>query len=134
MNLQRLIERYISYQRSLGLSFREDGYVLRAFGRARGRRASVASVRVRHVDAFLGKARPVTTNWFSKLSRLRYFFRYVVSRGYIASAPLPSVIPKWPSPFVPYIYTREELRCLLQATKLLGPKKRLLEPVTIRSA
>ena len=30
---------------------------------------------------FLGKARPVTKTWFTKLSCLRCFFRYAVSRG-----------------------------------------------------
>ena len=87
MNLQRLIEQYISFQQSLGSSFISDAALLRAFGRARGPRASVASVRVRHVEAFLGKARPVTRTWFTKLSCLRCFFRYAVSRGHIARDP-----------------------------------------------
>ena len=133
MNLQRLIEQYISFQRSLGSSFTSDAFILRAFGRARGVRASVASVRVEHVDAFLGKARPVTMTWFSKLSRLRCFFRYAVSRGYAATAPLPTVMPKRPSPFVPYIYTREELRRLLQVVDSHPQGTSILEPVTIRT-
>ena len=114
MNLQRLIERYISLQQSLGSPFATNARILRAFGRARGPRASVADVRLRHVDAFLGRARPVTQTWFTRLSYLRCFFRYAVSRGYIATAPLPTVMPKRPPSFVPYIYTREELCRLLQ--------------------
>jgi len=94
MNLQRLIEQYVSFQRSLGSSSIGDARILRAFGRARGPRVRVASVRVRHVDAFLGKARPVTKTWFNKLSCLRSFFRYAVSRGHITAAPLPTVMPK----------------------------------------
>ena len=61
MNLQHLIEQYISYQQSLGLSFITNAGILRAFGRARGPRASIASVRVQHVDAFLGRTRPKTS-------------------------------------------------------------------------
>jgi integrase len=133
MNLQRLIEQYISFQQSLGLSFTSEAFILRAFGRARGVRASIASVRVEHVDAFLGKARPVTMTWFGKLSRLRCFFRYVVSRGYAATAPLPTEMPKRPSPFVPYIYTREELRRLLQVVDSHPQGTSTLEPVTIRT-
>ena len=106
--------------------------LLRAFGRARGPRASVASVRVRHVDAFLGKARPVTRTWFTKLSCLRCFFRYAVSRGHITTAPLPTVMPKRPPAFVPYIYTREELRRLLQVVES-HPRSTALEPATIRT-
>lgn len=133
MNLQRLIEQYISFQQSLGSPFATNAAILRAFGRARGARASIAGVRVEHVDAFLGKARPVTATWFSKLSRLRGFFQYAVSRGYITTAPLPAVMPKRPPAFVPYIYSREELRRLLQAIKLLSHKNRVMEPVTIRT-
>lgn len=133
MNLQRLIEQYIAFQQSLGSSFTTSAFVLRAFGRTCGVRASIASVRLQHVDAFLGKTRPVTTTWFGKLGRLRSFFRYAVSRGYIAVAPLPTVMPKRPSPFVPYIYTREELRHLLQVIDSHPQGRSTLEPVTIRT-
>jgi len=132
MNLQRLIEQYISLQQSLGSPFATNARVLRAFGRARGPRASVADIRVRHVDAFLGKARPVTETWFTRLSYLRCFFRYALSRGYIATAPLPTAMPKYPPVFVPYIYTREELRRLLQTVES-HPRSTALEPATLRT-
>ena len=86
-----------------------------------------------HVDAFLGKARPVTRTWFTKLSCLRCFFRYAVSRGYITTAPLPTVMPKHPPAFVPYIYTREELRRLLQVIESYPRASSTLEPATIRT-
>ena len=133
MNLQRLIEQYISFRQSLGSPFTTDAFILRRFGRACGARASIAGVRVEHVDAFLGKAQPVTETWFSKLSRLRSFFRYAVSRGYMTTAPLPTVIPKHPPKFVPYIYTREELRRLIQAIEPHPHRNSTLEPVTIRT-
>ena len=132
MNLQRLIEQYISFQRSLGSAFIRDAEMLRAFCRTRGPRANVADIHVRHVDAFLGKARPVTKTWFNKLSCLRGFFRYAVSRGYVTAAPLPTVMPKRPPLFVPYIYTREELCRLLEMVE--SPRRKsILEPATIRA-
>ena len=133
MNLQRLIEQYISFQRSLGSSFITNAGILRAFGRDRGPRASVANVRVRHVDAFLGKARPVTKTWFIKLSCLRCFFQYAVSRGYIITAPLPTVVPNRPPVFVPYIYTQEELRRLFKVIESHPQGSSTLEPATIRT-
>jgi len=132
MNLQRLIEQYISFQQSLGSPFTTDATNLRAFGRARGARASVSGVRVEHVNAFLGKARPVTETWFSKLSRLRGFFQYAVSRGYITTAPLPTVMPKCPPAFVPYVYTQEEVRRLIQAIEPHPHGNTILEPATFR--
>jgi integrase len=133
MNLRRLIEQYISVEQSLG-SAATTAPTLRAFSRFRGARASIASVRVEHVDAFLGKARPVTSTWFSKLSHLRPFFRYAVSRGYIAKAPLPTAMPKHPSAFVPYIYTQEEIRRLLREIESYPRRKgRTLNAATIRT-
>lgn len=131
MNLQRLIEQFIVFQQSLGSPCVTDALILRAFGRSRGARASIASVRPQHVDAYLGKSRPVTTTWHGKFSRLRVFFKYAVSRGYISTAPLPTVIPKRPPPFVPYIYSHEELHRLLQTVES-NPSSHCLEPVTIR--
>jgi len=132
MNLQRLIEQYISFQRSLGSSFTGGAGTLRAFGRARGPRASVASVRVPHVEVFLGKARPVTRTWFDKLSCLQCFFRYAQSRGHITTMPLPIIMPKQPPAFVPYIYTREEIRRLFQVIESYR-QGITLEPMTIRT-
>jgi len=133
VNLQRLIEQYIVYQRSLGSTFRSEAALLRAFGRACGPRASVAGVQIRQMDAFLGKARPVTRTWFTKLSCLRCFFRYAMSRGHVTVAPLPTTMPKRPSVFVPYIYTRKELRRLLQVIESHSQGTSTLEPVTIRT-
>jgi integrase/recombinase XerD len=133
MNLQRLIEQYISYQQLLGVPFRSEAYVLRAFGRARGARASISGVRTEHVEAFLGKARPVTRTWFTKLSCLRSFFRYAVSRGYATKAPLPTIMPKRPPIFAPYIYSREEICRLLQVIEPPGDGSSILEPATIRT-
>jgi integrase/recombinase XerD len=132
MNLQRLIEQFISCQRSLGSPFISDAAILRAFGRSLSSRASIAGVQVRRVDAFLGKARPVTKTWFTKLSCLRCFFRYALSRGHIAKMPLPMVMPKRPPEFVPYIYTQEEIRRLLQVSERHS-RSAYLGPTTIRT-
>lgn len=132
MNLQRLIEQYISFQQSLGSAFTTDAITLRAFGRARGLRASVASVAPKHVDAFLGKARPVTTTWFGKFSRLRSFFKYAVGRGYLSTPPLPTMTPQRPPAFIPYIYSRDEIRRLLRVIDS-DRRSACLEPTTIRT-
>jgi integrase/recombinase XerD len=132
MNLQRLIEQYIAFQQSLGVSFLTDALILRAFGRARGVRVRVADVRPQQVEAFLGKTQPVTITWHTKFRRLRSFFQYAVSRGYLAVAPLPTVIPKRPPPFVPYIFSHEELRGLFQVIDA-DQRKSCLEPTTIHT-
>jgi site-specific recombinase XerD len=130
MNLQQIIEQYITFQQSLGTAFLTDARILRAFGRSRGAKARITDVRPRHVDAFLGTTRPVTINWHDKFRRLRSFFHYAISRSYLTAAPLPTVIPKRPPPFVPYIFAHEELRRLFQVIDA-DSRKCSLEPMTM---
>ena len=132
MNLQLLIEQYIAHRRSLGEQG-STGYVLRAFGRAVGAGADIADVRGEQVDAFLAGTGPITRTWHDKYNTLRVFYRYAVSRGYVATAPLPVVIPKRPPPFVPYIFSHEDLRRLLQAVDSVQRRRSSLEPVTVRT-
>ena len=114
MNLQQLIERYIAYRQSLGAQFRADACMLRVFGRSVGSHAEVGAVRPEQVSAFLAGQGPITRYWFAKYDALRGFYGYAVSRGYVATAPLPTRLPRRPPPFVPYIYSHEELRRLLK--------------------
>jgi integrase/recombinase XerD len=115
MNLQQLIERYIAYRQSLGAQFRADACMLRVFGRSVGSHAEVGDVRPAQVSTFLAGHGPITRYWFAKYDALSGFYRYAVSRGYVTTSPLPTQLPKRPPSFVPYIYSRDELRRLLAA-------------------
>jgi site-specific recombinase XerD len=133
MNLQQLIERYVSYRQALGERFETNATVLRAFGRAIGPRADVADVRADQVGAFLAGAGPVTSAWHMRHNALKGFYRYAIGRGYVAEAPLPAVLPKRPPPFVPYVYSTEELRRLLSATGSYQRRRSSMEPITVRA-
>lgn len=133
MNLQQLIEQYITFRKSLGELQRSNGATLRAFGRAIGTNTDIADVRAKQVDAFLAGTGPRTLTWHLKLNVLRPFYRYAVSRGYVTTAPLPTEIPKRPPAFVPYIYSHEDLRRLLKASLSVRPPQASLEPVTMRT-
>jgi integrase len=133
MNLPDLIEQYITYRRSLGGCFRNSAAILRSFGRVLGPKAQVGAIRTAQVSAFLNGTGTVTRTWHTKYSALRGFFQYAVSRGHAAAVPLPAIVPKQPPPFVPYIYTAEELRRLLRAADAYRGRLSCLEPVTIRT-
>ena len=82
-----------------------------------GTDVNVADVREKHVSDYLAG------NGFQSLvacqrarNALSVFFRYAISRGHLDSSPMLLVIPKPPPRFVPYIFSREELHRLLQAT------------------
>jgi integrase/recombinase XerD len=134
MNLQLLIKQYLSYRRSLGWrDCSESGY-LGSFGRFMGTDAVIADVSVERVQAFLAGTGPVTSTWHTKHTILRTFYRYAITRGYVAASPLPTTLPKRPPRFVPYIYSHEELRNLLRAADSVRRRADCcLKPITMRT-
>lgn len=133
MNLQELIEQYITFRRSLGELQGSNAGTLRAFGRSVNGEIDVAAVSVDQVNNFLAGNGPITLTWHIKLSVLRPFFNYALSRSYISAMPLPTVIPKRPPAFVAHIYTRKQLRRILDVASEDRHPQSCLEPVTIKS-
>jgi integrase/recombinase XerD len=118
MNLHALVEAYIDYKHSLGMRFRSQAAVLRAFKRAMGDIA-LAEVKPEAVLAFIAGTGPITARWRENHSVLGGFYGYAVGRGFATIAPLPTGIPRPPTPLTPHIYTVEELKRLLAATEML---------------
>ena len=114
MTLVAVIADYVALRQAMGYRFTTGKYRLAAFGRAVGPDRELQEVDRDRVLAFLGP--PVTSDWRHKYSALTCFYRYAISRGHVGTSPLPTSVPKLPSRFVPYIYTPEEIRRLLDAT------------------
>jgi integrase len=51
----------------------------------------------------------------------------------VAVTPLPTLVPKRPPAFVPYIYSQEELRRLLQQTAVSQCRRHQIEPETLHA-
>ena len=128
MTLQALIDQFIVYRQSLGEQWPSYCH-LRGFGRCVGPNVEVANVSPEQVNSFLAGTGPNTLSWHIKLSGLRSFYGYAVSRGYVGKAPLPAIVPKRPPTFVPYVYSHDELARLLQAAKSF--ERSSLEPGTL---
>src|SRR5256884_5226018 len=60
-------------------------------------------------------------------------YRYATSRSLVTKSPLPISVPKMPERFVPYIYTRDELRRLLDSTAVFPKYPRKLQAHTLRA-
>jgi integrase/recombinase XerD len=118
MKLHALVEAYIDYKQSLGMRFRSQAAVLRAFKRAMGDIA-LAEVKPESVLAFIAGTGPITARWRENHRVLGGFYRYAIGRGFTTLSPLPTDIPRPPTPLTPYIYTVEELKRLLAATAML---------------
>ena len=131
MKLVDVIADYVALRQSLGYRFTSGKHRLKAFGRAVGADHQIQDVAPDRVLAFLGP--PVTCDWRHQYSALACFYRYAISRGHVRVSPLPATVPKMPSRFVPYIYTHEEIRRLLDATTSYRKVNLLFEPTTFRA-
>ena len=115
MRLSSVVARYVSHKRALGQRFRTEDAVLRAFCKTVGDKP-IASIDAGDVLAFLSGSGAVTEYWVRKYRVLSGLYRFALARGLADVSPLPPAIPKPSAPaFVPYIYTHEELRRLLDA-------------------
>jgi site-specific recombinase XerD len=132
--MKNLIEQYIAFRQLLGASFKTNASHLRAFVRAVGAQSNVADVGAKPVNAYLWGNGPLTSTWHIRYNALRGLYRYALSRGLASEVPLPLIVPKRPPPFVPYIYSRDELRRLLKAaSECPHHPLRRAQPVTLRT-
>jgi integrase/recombinase XerD len=133
MNITNLVTRYLAFRKVLGMRCDRAEYILRSFCRAVGLQTPVTRIRLKAVAAFLAGTGPITRTWHSKYGALNGLFHFAVSRGYLERAPLPTELPKYPCTFVPYIYSREELRRLLEAIPSYHRFPSRIEPPTLRA-
>jgi integrase/recombinase XerD len=132
MKLHEIVEAYIDYKHSLGMRFRSQAAVLRAFNRATGDIA-IAEVKPEPVLAFIAGTGPITARWVENHRVLRGFYRYAVGRGFATISPLPTDTPRSPTQLTPYIYTVDELKRLLAATEILQTPLSPLLALTMRT-
>jgi len=133
MKLNQLIAQYVAFRKSLGAKFEGNESVLHTFAHVMGDGRHVGVLKRREVAAFLNGRGPVTRHWHRKYIVLRGFFRYAVSRGYLSDSPLPTTVPKLPERYKPYIYSREELRRLLDGTTAAQTRRFHMEVYTFRT-
>ncbi|MCU0522979.1 MAG: tyrosine-type recombinase/integrase [Anaerolineae bacterium] len=130
--LTEAIDAYIALKHTLGAVFRAEMRILRSFGHALGD-IPIDAIDRPAVQTFCRGTDPPTRWWERKHQALRGFFAYLVARGHLAASPLSEPGPRIPRLFEAYIYSREELQRLLDATSILQDSRFPLQPITFRS-
>jgi integrase/recombinase XerD len=133
MNINHLVTQYVTFRRTLGEKCKTIESILRSFCRAIGPETVIGRIRLKAVTTFLDGTGPVTRGWHGRYFALKGCFQFAVARGDLDMAPLPTVIPKRPPTIVPYIYSREEIRRLLDAIPAAHHYQGLVEPATLRA-
>ncbi len=114
MKLAATVERYVLHRRATGQKFESPAVALRAFSRRYSNR-SLQGITSTEVKQFLDVPQTGPATWRRKYGALRDFFTYCRCRGKLKTVPMPPGVPKYTQTFVPYIYSRRELRLLLEA-------------------
>jgi integrase len=133
MKLGPATREYVANKQATGMVFGVEAYVLRAFTERMGPNVPIKKITSDSVLDYLNGRGPVTLFWHRKHDALSGFWRFAIQRGYTDRSPVPARRPKKPIPFIPYIYTREELRRLLDGVTSYQKEWRKLEPITLRA-
>jgi integrase/recombinase XerD len=114
MKLAAAVEMYVLHRRTMGQKFDSPAVALRAFSRRYGK-MWLQTITSTEVKQFLDVPQTGPAAWRRKYGVLRDFFEYWRCREKLNAVPMPLVTPKSTQTFVPYIYSRRELRLLLDA-------------------
>ncbi|WP_341757003.1 MULTISPECIES: tyrosine-type recombinase/integrase [unclassified Candidatus Tisiphia] len=134
MKLEQLITEYINYRKSLGEKFKTNEKYLKAFCKSIEPSINIDSISEDMVNNFLySSLQVITSGWFIKHTALLGFYRYALTRNYITKIPLPQTLPKRPQSFVPYIYSKEELKRLFDTALTYQKNKSYVEPYLVRT-
>ena len=112
MKLSQAVREYVDYKQALGMRFHTEAVILQGLCRTLGDETALLDITEDQIHAYLHRKGPLTRFRQRKLEVLTGFNRFAIGREYTLSLPLPPLPPpKLPS-FIPYIFTREELRHL----------------------
>jgi site-specific recombinase XerD len=132
MKTLTIVNRYVEYKQSVGQSFVTDQVILKAFCRHSGNIA-LQSISKKQVVSYLTGKLPISSYWKRKYTALAGFFQFSITRGYMSVSPLPVKQPNIPPPLAPYIYSRAELKQLLDATPACCSRYVKIDPIVIRT-
>ena len=120
MILRDAIDNYVVWRRAHGARFITSARLLSQFRKGLPDDTFCDAVTERHVRRFLAGNGALTRTRANKYGALTGFFRYAISRSYAIRSPLPAADeePKEPKSAPPYIYSRDELKRLLEAVDI----------------
>ena len=115
MTLFEAMRIYVQRKRSFGLEYQTPQRQLNSFARHVGD-IPINSIAPRQVLSHLNCTQSSTTTWRNKYHLLKNFFEYWVARGEGETLPMPPIRTAERLTFIPYIYSKRELRSLFRET------------------
>lgn len=116
MRISECIADYFKRKRALGFAFETGEVSLRAFSRFVSD-PPVQEISTHQILDFLNSRDSTAATWRAKHRELRRFFEFWADRGLILPLVMPHLRPVDRQVSVPFIYTRTEVRALIQGTR-----------------
>ena len=116
MKLLQGVQTYVDGKRVGGAAYAKGIQGLTSFCRHAGD-VSLSSITEQQVTSFLDRPRTSAVTWRLKYNLLRNFFLFWVARDAVPALPMPPPRPPLVTTFVPYIYSRTEIRLLLSTVR-----------------
>jgi site-specific recombinase XerD len=132
MKLEDGINLYVRQKQATGMSFATGHKIYRSFLNTVGN-LSLSQIKVDHISRFLNGHQISAKAFRRKHSLLRRFFDYWAAHGAMAWLSMPANRPAQRSNFLPYIYTREELRRLIRSAHLSRTPNDKIHHKTVRA-
>jgi integrase/recombinase XerD len=133
MKISAGLQLYLTRKRATGMQFERPEALIAGFCRHVGD-IHFGQLNARHVSAYLDSTVISTRTWRTKYQMLVGFLEFWFYRGAMPLLLVPPPKPPERQTFVPYIYSRAELRALLKATAENRHKPhRALDSQTLRS-
>lgn len=136
MKLSAAVDTYVRRKREQGLDYGLAAAILNRFVRHVGDK-HLSRLSETQVDSFVSNGDTCHVNtWVKRYRLVRAFLEYWRLRGQIKTLPMPPARREIGRTFLPYIYTRSELRRILKATataswRLTRPTS--VDPFTLRT-
>lgn len=133
MTLEEGINLYVQGRRATGISFAKGERTCRAFLSTVGN-ISLNQINADHILKFLNRSSSSTKSFRKNHSLLSRFVDYWMAHGAMDGLHMPPNRPPQRSQFLPYIYTREDVRKLLNSAHLTGTARDKVHHKTLRAA
>ena len=133
MKLSKSINEYLTYRYAMGAKLQAQSNTLRLFLKFIGKDIDIEHVLPEKVRLFIFDRQPITSYAFDKHSVLNCFYRFAITRGHVRNSPVPESLPKKPPSFVPYIYSRRDLKRLLKTIQRVNNPNKDIDAVTGRA-
>ena len=118
MTVSEGIRVYVSHKQLRGVQFDKGFSRLSAFRKLVADK-QLHLVTARDVSTYLGDPKIVTPSWRAKHHILKQFLQFWTLRGGMPAIVMPSLPGPVDSGFVPYIYTKQELKALIRASRTI---------------